>query len=106
MTYHLGNYYKPNLPPIVDSGSGELIPVRLTDHEMAIIARLIDGQTESEIAHSTGRKRNTIKVHLQNIRKKTDSPNTMTAVIAILNALLVETKNITIQQLITIDYGG
>ena len=104
MTYHLGNYYKPECPPI-ENESGELVKHSLTDHEVLIIARLINGQTESEIACDTGRSRNTIKNHLANARQKTDTNSSLELVIWLINQRLQDVYNTSIARLITIDGG-
>lgn len=106
MTYHLGNYYKPDCPPVIDKESGELVQHKLTDNETQVMAMLADGLTEREIANILKKSPNTVRNQIASARMKTESYSSLSLVIWYVNQRLKELYNVTIQQIITIDYGG
>lgn len=106
MAYHLGNYIKPDLPPILDPVSNELVHPQLTDHEIRIIAMLCDGLTRQEIAERLDRSPETIKNLVLSASKKVGEPSSLRLALWYINYHLLERFQITIPQLITIDPGG
>ena len=104
--YKLGNYIKPDLPPIIDLTSNELISPNLTDHEVRIIAMLCDGLTRQEIAESLDRSPETIQNLVLSASKKVGEPSSLKLALWYINYHLLERLQITISQLITIDPGG
>lgn len=105
MAYHLGNYYKPECPPVLDSESGEMIQHSLTDHEVLVMALLTDGLTEREIATKLGKSPNTIRNQIASARKKTDTNSSLQLVLWLINERLQEVYQTRICKLITIDGG-
>ena len=106
MTHELGNYIKPDLPPVVDSVSNQLIQPQLTDHEVRIIAMLCDGMTRQEIAESLDRSPETVKNLILSASKKVEEPSSLKLALWYINYHLLERFQVTIAQLITIDPGG
>lgn len=106
MAYHLGNYYKPYCPPVIDKESGELVQYKLTDNEAQVMAMLADGLTEREIANMLKKSPNTVRNQIASARMKTENYSSLSLVIWYVNQRLQEIYNITVQQLITIDFGG
>ncbi len=106
MAYKLGNYIKPDLQPIIDPVSNELIHPQLTDHEVRIIAMLCDGMTRQEIAESLDRSPETIKNLVLSASKKVNEPSSLKLALWYINHHLLERFQITISQLIEIDPGG
>ena len=105
MTHELGNYIKPDLPPVVDSVSNQLIQPQLTDHEVRIIAMLCDGMTRQEIAEILDRSPETIKNLVLSASKKVNEPSSLRLALWYINYHLLERFQLTIAQLITIDGG-
>ena len=105
MSYKLGNYIKPDLPPIIDHVSGDLVQPQLTDHEARIIAMLCDGLTRQEIAESLDRSPETVKNLILSASKKVGEPSSLKLALWYINYHLLERFQLTIAQLITIDGG-
>ena len=104
-SYKLGNYTKPDLPPIIDPVSNDLVHPNLTDHEIRIIAMLCDGLTRQEIAESLDRSPETIKNLVLSASKKVEEPSSLKLALWYINYHLLERFQLTISQLITIDGG-